>query len=404
MFENADGHPLALKAANWAHFWNHWHMYANSPYAFQGWPGYSMPGNPSPAQMNFLMSQMPRPAPVPGLESGMAPKMGMPSPMDAMKAMPMPVPGLSMPHPGAPQRPGIPPHPATFLPIMCGAEVQPQRCRRTDGKRWRCSNDCVRGHNYCEKHLNAKARRARNNRRARANREALAAAEAAAKAEAQKEAAEKEADIETTPERAASPSGDITTRDGGEHSKEDVVGATATSYEEAKGTELKQTSPCEAQQALAPVKEEEAGAKRGWSCDSSESLTDTEGPTEAGTKEKGVNSPRTVLARSMQCKRTDGKNWRCSCMAVPNHNFCEKHLAHMARSHAKRRRPTILGHDGQLKAEFGEDYAKIRSSPSTDGHTSSDHSDGVTQQYTQSPPSDAKNVDPAVHLLMMLRN
>ena len=45
-----------------------------------------------------------------------------------------------------------------------------------------------------------------------------------------------------------------------------------------------------------------------------------------------------ALADSERCRRTDGKNWRCSKRAVPTHHFCEKHLEHMARSHAKRRK------------------------------------------------------------------
>ncbi|KAL3517032.1 hypothetical protein ACH5RR_023934 [Cinchona calisaya] len=38
-------------------------------------------------------------------------------------------------------------------------ETEPLRCRRTDGKRWRCSRDVVRDRKYCENHLNRGAKR-----------------------------------------------------------------------------------------------------------------------------------------------------------------------------------------------------------------------------------------------------
>ncbi|KAL5215631.1 hypothetical protein ABZP36_007032 [Zizania latifolia] len=32
-------------------------------------------------------------------------------------------------------------------------EPEPGRCRRTDGKKWRCSRDVLPGHKYCERHV-----------------------------------------------------------------------------------------------------------------------------------------------------------------------------------------------------------------------------------------------------------
>ncbi|KAE8775439.1 Growth-regulating factor 12 [Hordeum vulgare] len=32
-------------------------------------------------------------------------------------------------------------------------EPEPDRCRRTDGKKWRCSHGVVPGHKYCERHV-----------------------------------------------------------------------------------------------------------------------------------------------------------------------------------------------------------------------------------------------------------
>uniref|UniRef100_A0A7N0ZRW6 Growth-regulating factor n=2 Tax=Kalanchoe fedtschenkoi TaxID=63787 RepID=A0A7N0ZRW6_KALFE len=40
-------------------------------------------------------------------------------------------------------------------------DPEPGRCRRTDGKKWRCAKDAVHGHKYCEKHLNRGRHRSR---------------------------------------------------------------------------------------------------------------------------------------------------------------------------------------------------------------------------------------------------
>nr|BAK04709.1 predicted protein [Hordeum vulgare subsp. vulgare] len=42
-----------------------------------------------------------------------------------------------------------------------GADVEPRRCRRTDGKKWRCSRDSVGDQKYCERHINHGRQRSR---------------------------------------------------------------------------------------------------------------------------------------------------------------------------------------------------------------------------------------------------
>lgn len=41
----------------------------------------------------------------------------------------------------------------------CVAEVEQQRCRRTDGKKWRCSRDVVPQQKYCDSHMHRGAKR-----------------------------------------------------------------------------------------------------------------------------------------------------------------------------------------------------------------------------------------------------
>ncbi|KAG6490361.1 growth-regulating factor 6-like [Zingiber officinale] len=47
--------------------------------------------------------------------------------------------------------------------LGCSGNVDPEpgRCRRTDGKKWRCSRDAVADQKYCERHINRGRRRSR---------------------------------------------------------------------------------------------------------------------------------------------------------------------------------------------------------------------------------------------------
>lgn len=40
-------------------------------------------------------------------------------------------------------------------------DPEPGRCRRTDGKKWRCARDVVAGQKYCERHMHRGKNRSR---------------------------------------------------------------------------------------------------------------------------------------------------------------------------------------------------------------------------------------------------
>ncbi|XVF51606.1 hypothetical protein PTKIN_Ptkin04bG0197700 [Pterospermum kingtungense] len=42
-----------------------------------------------------------------------------------------------------------------------GLDTEPGRCRRTDGKKWRCSKEAVPDHKYCERHMHRGRQRSR---------------------------------------------------------------------------------------------------------------------------------------------------------------------------------------------------------------------------------------------------
>uniref|UniRef100_A0A2P2KFR8 Growth-regulating factor n=1 Tax=Rhizophora mucronata TaxID=61149 RepID=A0A2P2KFR8_RHIMU len=58
-------------------------------------------------------------------------------------------------------RPNTVPWGAFHLGFSSNADPEPGRCRRTDGKKWRCSRDAVADQKYCERHMNRGRHRSR---------------------------------------------------------------------------------------------------------------------------------------------------------------------------------------------------------------------------------------------------
>jgi WRC len=65
-------------------------------------------------------------------------------------------------------------HPYTmgYALTMTGGtgDPEPGRCRRTDGKKWRCSRDAVADQKYCERHINRGRHRSRKHVEPHSNR------------------------------------------------------------------------------------------------------------------------------------------------------------------------------------------------------------------------------------------
>ncbi|XP_008364482.3 growth-regulating factor 5-like [Malus sylvestris] len=57
----------------------------------------------------------------------------------------------------------LPHHPTWGYASYCGKKIDPEpgRCRRTDGKKWRCSKDAYQDSKYCERHMNRGRNRSR---------------------------------------------------------------------------------------------------------------------------------------------------------------------------------------------------------------------------------------------------
>ncbi|XP_059637167.1 growth-regulating factor 1-like [Cornus florida] len=62
---------------------------------------------------------------------------------------------------GGPLRPTTLGWGAFHLGFSNNADPEPGRCRRTDGKKWRCSRDAVADQKYCERHMNRGRHRSR---------------------------------------------------------------------------------------------------------------------------------------------------------------------------------------------------------------------------------------------------
>jgi hypothetical protein len=60
----------------------------------------------------------------------------------------------------------LPSNAVTWRPVYQGfintdSDPEPGRCRRTDGKKWRCSKEAMAEHKYCERHINRNRHRSR---------------------------------------------------------------------------------------------------------------------------------------------------------------------------------------------------------------------------------------------------
>ncbi|KAJ0241614.1 Growth-regulating factor 4 [Hirschfeldia incana] len=53
------------------------------------------------------------------------------------------------------------PHQASWYWGRGAMDPEPGRCKRTDGKKWRCSRDVVGGHKYCDRHIHRGRNRSR---------------------------------------------------------------------------------------------------------------------------------------------------------------------------------------------------------------------------------------------------
>lgn len=69
----------------------------------------------------------------------------------------------------------------TFHLGFAGSNMDPEpgRCRRTDGKKWRCSRDAVPDQKYCERHINRGRHRSRKPVEVQSSQTAIAVAAAA---------------------------------------------------------------------------------------------------------------------------------------------------------------------------------------------------------------------------------
>ncbi|CAI0401279.1 unnamed protein product [Linum tenue] len=167
------------------------------------------------------------------------------------------------------------------------------RCRRTDGKKWRCGMSVVAGQKYCHRHMHRGRLRSRK------------AVEAAAIAL----------------ERPAQTSADLHPSS----SKNALFPAPTLTQNNAAtdALKLKRSSALPA------------------------TLTTDLCPTPAANNNNNVLqphgldfSPKSVLpvercfhgvldeaeAEAGRCRRTDGKKWRCRRHVLPSHKYCERHL------------------------------------------------------------------------------
>ncbi|KAK6918495.1 WRC domain [Dillenia turbinata] len=241
------------------------------------------------------------------------------------------------------------------------ADPEPGRCRRTDGKKWRCSKEVVLGHKYCERHVHRCRQRSRK---------PVEPTEVTPPHESNTPFNSRKL-IDPVGLQLMTPSNHSTYTSGGENvnantsksiSNKDVASLSATvtnvmsKIVSENNRSLKSTTfaPVPTAVALASSSMPIAANNKGVDC-SYRTVKDVVYGGINGSNSNAGNgvsplmdfSPKSVLqdgtscSRSYyhpyknymepepepyRCRRTDGKKWRCSRAVVPHQKYCMRHM------------------------------------------------------------------------------
>ncbi|MED6181800.1 hypothetical protein PIB30_022686 [Stylosanthes scabra] len=208
-------------------------------------------------------------------------------------------------------------------------EPEPNRCRRTDGKKWRCSKNTLPGHKYCERHVNRGRNRSRKPvETSDVNSDSIT-----------KPCNKLPTTIVSNTESAVSiptpgpkvinfgnmvsvvsdnrSSLDLSKKDNGIKS---CVGYSISVISSGKGSVTYDGTNCIS-----------AGAGIGFS-------------PRSVLQVSGCNSSHCTYGNSIdlepgRCRRTDGKKWRCKSAVLPGHKYCTSHVHRGSKRRSTDREP-----------------------------------------------------------------
>ncbi|XP_009632013.1 growth-regulating factor 9-like [Nicotiana tabacum] len=215
-------------------------------------------------------------------------------------------------------------------------DPEPGRCRRTDGKKWRCKRDVIPGQKYCGQHMH----------RGRRSRKLVEASEYVTKSD----------DISITSKRIKlnARSDDPGSKCAPASSKTSCLSSTSRNYQnnsvEDSSAKPRPTNSCNSSEKQ--DNHMTFNRKDTTTCIRTQSFnTDSKNidfnrisPSKANQKQSygdarnsgglvpvfGISAKsdlqHTTETELQRCRRSDGKKWRCSRNAVPRQKYCETHM------------------------------------------------------------------------------
>lgn len=226
-------------------------------------------------------------------------------------------------------------------------DAEPGRCRRTDGKKWRCRLAVLTDKKYCERHIHRGRLRSR-------------------KPVEVNKTISKPNTMTSISSLKATPNLEVSAKtSAGNYNK---VGIKNQSFKIKK-----HSSRENARVSLELTFSPKSVLQSGNGC---------------GTSHNGHNSAHAV-AESERCKRTDGKKWRCSKGSLPGQKYCVQHMHRGAKKVNKSQKSnTGLSFSvGVSYDELGDDGNR-----SNDSSSSSDDNGSDPNVVTISSSSEATTI------------
>ncbi|KAL6981835.1 hypothetical protein U1Q18_023453 [Sarracenia purpurea var. burkii] len=223
-------------------------------------------------------------------------------------------------------------------------DPEPERCRRTDGKKWRCSRDVVPNQKYCERHVH------RGRQRSRKHVEEASVIPSESGRTFESIYTQKTINSVVTANPMTNPSTSIP-----------INLQLATPSLNTSGTTPAATTPTTTTTTITCISTSNNGrddnnvAAKKYSAATTYNSNTGSDKNDYGINSNKVNnckvssfvapgfglSTKTVLrgwnsscddygntvdSKLQRCRRTDGRKWKCGRNAVPNHKYCGRHL------------------------------------------------------------------------------
>ncbi|XP_039011929.1 LOW QUALITY PROTEIN: growth-regulating factor 9-like [Hibiscus syriacus] len=248
-------------------------------------------------------------------------------------------------------------------------DPEPGRCRRTDGKKWRCSKDVIPYQKYCLQHMHRGCRRSRKPVETTSQTALPDLTSSGISIKLSKNSKNHSAPVcsqymnqsscntsssHETPDIAAIGSDNICS-----NRKYVTANASTSTITATKKTGENDSKRIKSEQyEEKPSVSDGTTINRSCKCVNKVTVAHNISPT-VGFSPKSVlqvlgNSSSRVYKNKIEvepgrCRRTDGKRWRCSRDVVPDQKYCVRHMHRGARKHAEVLQPVAVPTNGDSR-------------------------------------------------------